>query len=50
MNGTQESPRLGKKFSDSSCFELGEEGTSVNTAEMGEVAVKVELFSDDGVA
>ena len=48
VDGTQETPCLGKEFTDSGCLELSEEGTSVNGPEMADITHPVQLFGDDG--
>ena len=48
VDRAEETPTLGEQLSDCRCFELGEEATSVDHAEMADEAVKVDLFGHDG--
>jgi hypothetical protein len=49
VHRAQETPRVGQQLSHRRRLELGEEGSSVDTPEVREVSVEVELLSDNGV-
>jgi hypothetical protein len=50
MDRTKETPGFRKKFTHSSCLEFSKECTTMDTTEVRNVSIKVELFSNNGIA
>ena len=49
MDRAQKAPRLGEKLAHGGGPELGEEGTSMHTAEVGEVPQEIQLLRNDAI-